>query len=263
MSAVMGAVAAALAVLAAGRAAGVTRSATPRPAAEPSGSVAPVGTVGSGPRDHVESSPTRGRVRPVSAPPVRLVVPVVVLVLAVAVVLGPTVAVGGTVVVGLARVRAARAAVRRRRRAVEAAVPDLVDLFVIAAAAGHPVLPCLVMVADRAPEPLRPALVEACTATARGMPLADALRSLGAGLGVLGPALAGALATSAATGAPLSPALRDVALVARDRRRREAETEARRLPVTLLFPLVCCVLPAFVLLAVVPLLAASLAALEI
>jgi tight adherence protein C len=66
------------------------------------------------------------------------------------------------------------------------------------------------------------------------------------------------LVDGAATGAPLGPPLAAVAATARDRRRREAEAAARRLPVQLLFPLVCCILPAFGLLAVVPLLAASL-----
>lgn len=198
-----------------------------------------------------------------SGPAAGLVAPVVVLVLAVALVLGPVVAVVGTVVVAAARVRAGRAVVRRRARAVESAVPDLLDLFVIAAAAGHTVHSCLVLVADRSPEPVRPAMLTARNAVLRGMPLSEALRDLGTGLGALGPSLTGALAASAATGAPLGPALRDVAVIARDRRRRDAENDARRLPVTLLFPLVCCVLPAFILLAVIPLLAASLASLEI
>ncbi len=39
--------------------------------------------------------------------------------------------------------------------------------------------------------------------------------------------------------------------------RRRAEQRAKRLPVRLLFPLVCCALPSFVLLSVVPLLAGS------
>jgi hypothetical protein len=46
-------------------------------------------------------------------------------------------------------------------------------------------------------------------------------------------------------------------------RRRRAEEDARRLPVQLLFPLVLCVLPAFGLLAVVPLLLASLQSLQL
>ena len=41
-------------------------------------------------------------------------------------------------------------------------------------------------------------------------------------------------------------------------RRRRAEARARRVPVLLLFPLVLCVLPAFGLLTVVPLLVGSL-----
>lgn len=225
-----------------------------------SGPVAP-GHTGSSLRFARRAPP--GSAPPRATPSRGLVVSVVGLVVAVALVVGPVVAVAGTVLIGGARIRGARAVKRKRARAVDSSVPDLVDLFVIAAAAGHTVHACLHLVADRAPAPVRPALIDARSAVARGMPLAEALRALGERLGVLGPSLAGVLAASAATGAPLSPALRDVAAIARDRRRRDAENDARRLPVTLLFPLVCCVLPAFVLLAVVPLLAASLAALDI
>ncbi len=202
---------------------------------------------------------------PTDPVPVRrsLAVAVAASVVVVALTVSPVAAVAGVAVVGVLRLRAARRQLRRHQRLIESSVPDLVDLFVIAAAAGHPVQACLAMVAERAPEAVRPALADARTSVERGRPLAAALHALGLRLGVLGPTLTGALATAAATGAPLGPALQDVAALARDRRRREAENEARRLPVTLLFPLVCCVLPAFVLLAVVPLLAASLAALEI
>ena len=62
-------------------------------------------------------------------------------------------------------------------------------------------------------------------------------------------------------GVPLLPALERTSLELRLDRRRAAELEARRVPVRLLAPLVTCVLPAFALLTVVPLLAASLDAL--
>jgi tight adherence protein C len=46
-------------------------------------------------------------------------------------------------------------------------------------------------------------------------------------------------------------------------RRRRAEEAARRVPVKLLFPLVLCVLPAFALLTVAPLLAGALGSLRL
>lgn len=81
-----------------------------------------------------------------------------------------------------------------------------------------------------------------------------------------GPALrrlVDALADHDRYGTPLGPILDRVAVEARLARRRQAEQAAQRLPVTLLFPLVLTVLPAFVLLVVVPLLAGSLASLEL
>ena len=57
---------------------------------------------------------------------------------------------------------------------------------------------------------------------------------------------------------PLVPGLERAGLELRLARRRRAEEAARRLPVRLLAPLLTCVLPAFVLLTVVPLLVAAL-----
>lgn len=186
-----------------------------------------------------------------------------VLVIAVAAVVGPMVALAITALVGVGRLRSARARRSARQRARDAAVPDLVDLFRVAAVAGHPVGSCLRLVAPRAPEAVRPLLMSAQAQVDSGQPVAAVLNDLGPELGPLGPALTGALGGSATTGAPLGPALERVSLLARDHRRRAAEARVRRLPVTMLFPLVACVLPAFVLLAVVPLLAASLASLRI
>lgn len=185
------------------------------------------------------------------------------LVFMVASVVGPGFAVAGVALVVVARVRAGRRARARRAQLIDTAMPDLIDLFVIAASAGHPVTTCLRMVTPRAPRAAAEGMHEAVSALDRGVALHEALQRLGQELGTLGPPLSAVLTASAATGAPLGPSLKDVAAVARDRRRREAENQARRLPVTLLFPLICCVLPAFILLAVVPLLAASVASLEI
>jgi pilus assembly protein TadC len=93
--------------------------------------------------------------------------------------------------------------------------------------------------------------------------LADALPSVVGEVGESGRALVGALVSSERDGVSLAPLLERVRVEALRVRRHELEVAARRLPVLLLFPLVLCVLPAFVLLTVVPLLASSLHDLQV
>jgi tight adherence protein C len=70
--------------------------------------------------------------------------------------------------------------------------------------------------------------------------------------------LSDALLASDRLGAPVGPVLARLAAEERTALRRQAEAHARRVPVRLLFPLVFLILPAFVLLTVVPGLAAGL-----
>ena len=65
------------------------------------------------------------------------------------------------------------------------------------------------------------------------------------------------------TGAGLAEPLERLGADLRRRRRRDLESRARRLPVTMLVPLVVCVLPAFMALTVVPMLAVGLDALRL
>ena len=85
------------------------------------------------------------------------------------------------------------------------------------------------------------ALDDAATAVPRLRPLVDALLA------------------SDRLGAPVGPALARLATEERAALRRRNEAHARRVPVRLLFPLTFLVLPAFVLITVVPGLAAGLA----
>jgi len=151
---------------------------------------------------------------------------------------------------------------RRERAAIAAAVPDLVDLFLVSASAGQTVAASLSAVAPRAPAPVLPAVQTANDRFGRGLPLAECLADLGLALGPAGEPLTDALRQSAAAGVPLVPLLEGVAASARDERRRRAQEAARRLPVTMLFPLVLCILPAAVLLAVVPVLFVSVGSLS-
>lgn len=155
-----------------------------------------------------------------------------------------------------------RSARRAHERAVRAAVPDTVDLFRLAVGAGLSVHQAVVAVASRAPAPVDAALDEVVRRVALGERLGDALDALEV-LGDPALPLASGLRGAARHGAPLADALERVAVDARVLRRRRAEEDARRLPVQMLFPLVMCVLPAFGLLAVVPLLLASLRSLQL
>ena len=144
---------------------------------------------------------------------------------------------------------------------VRAALPDLVDLLVLASSAGLSLPVAHPIVARHTAPPVGPRLVAADEAAARGRPRADALIEALAPLGERARALADVLVDHLRYGVPLVPALERAGLELRLERRRAAELDARRVPVRLLGPLVSCVLPAFALLTVVPLLAASLDAL--
>jgi tight adherence protein C len=76
-------------------------------------------------------------------------------------------------------------------------------------------------------------------------------------------ALAAALVDAERYGTALGPTLDRLAVDARMARHRRAEEAARRVPVKLLFPLVTCILPAFGLLTVAPLIAGGLRALRL
>jgi tight adherence protein C len=150
---------------------------------------------------------------------------------------------------------------RERSRAVRRALPELVDLLALASTAGLSLPVAHPLVAGHVPAPVGTALRAAHDATRAGRPRADALVEHLAPLGERSHALAQVLGDHLRYGVPLLPALERTGLELRLDRRRAAELEARRVPVRLLAPLVTCVLPAFALLTVVPLLAASLEAL--
>ena len=158
--------------------------------------------------------------------------------------------VGATVVVLRRRRRRNRDAARRR--AVEAALPDAIELLVLCVHAGRSPTQAVVELASRAP----PAIVAGFAAVElqlhRGRGLADALFALPDTIGAEGRELATVIATADREGLPLIPVLDRLAADARAARRRQGEAAARRLPVRLSFPLVGCTLPAFVLLAIAP-----------
>jgi tight adherence protein C len=157
----------------------------------------------------------------------------------------------------------ARRRLRRRDAAIVDQLPDVIDLLRLTTHAGLPVGAAITSIGHRPGGPVGAALASAGGLLSRGAPTSDMLTLL---LETCGPAarpLVDALADHDRYGTPLGPVLDRVAVDCRLRRRRAAEEAARRLPVTLLFPLVLTTLPAFALLTVVPLLVGSFSSLSL
>ena len=150
----------------------------------------------------------------------------------------------------------------RRTAAIRRQLPEVVDLLVLVTGAGFTVPLAVEAVARRAGGPIGAELAVVVAASAGGRRLGDALGELPARLGEPVRPLVAALAGSERDGSPLGPSLERLAVELRHDRRRHAEAAARRVPVKLLFPLVTCILPAFALLTVAPLIAGAISALR-
>jgi len=170
--------------------------------------------------------------------------------------IAPVLALPGVVAILATAWWRARSRRLRDEQALIADLPFVVELFRLALGAGLSVHHAVPAVATRARGRVRDALVEVVERERLGVPLADALGHLAEAAPALRP-LTMALVAAERDGLPAGPSLERVAVEARTAHRRRAEEAARRLPIQLLFPLVGCILPAFALLTVVPVLAAS------
>jgi len=166
---------------------------------------------------------------------------------------------------GAALARRWRALRRQRARQSEIVetLPEVVDLVGLAATAGLTVPLMVRTLSSRAPPPFGVAFAAVVERSARGWRLADALAELPEQLGDPVRPLTAALVATERYGVGLLPALEHLGYDARRERRRRAEAAARRLPIRLSFPLVCCILPAFGLLTIAPLLAGALRSLHL
>lgn len=180
-------------------------------------------------------------------------------VIGVAWVLGWQLAAAGVLVIWLRPIYDRRQQARRRDQMVAKELPQIVDLFVVALQAGNNVTTATRRVAEVSEGPVSEALQAGLQLVdGSGVPLADALETLPAEVGPAVRPLVGALVAAERWGVPVADSLTQIATEVRTQRRRQAEAAARRLPVQMLFPLVTCVLPAFGLLTVVPVLVDSL-----
>ncbi len=158
---------------------------------------------------------------------------------------------------------ARRHAERARAVQVERNVGEVVTLVALAVSAGHNLTGALRAVSAHTDGPVALALQHALRRVERGERLADALEALPTSLGESVRPLVSALVSCDRYGAPLAATLDRLIIDVRVSNRQRAEAAARRLPIRLLFPLVSCILPAFALLTVAPLIAGSLRGLRL
>jgi tight adherence protein C len=144
---------------------------------------------------------------------------------------------------------------RRRTRAADREIPVLLDLLAVATSAGLPPQLAFRRAVEGAEGPLADSLRHVIDATDLGGRWRTELKAVGERLELPDlHRLIGALARTEAVGSSLSEEISRLAADVREVRRAAAAQRARTAPVKMLFPLVFLVLPAFLLLTVVPVL---------
>jgi len=147
------------------------------------------------------------------------------------------------------------ASVRRRRARLEAALPHVVDLMSTCLAAGGSPSGALAQLAVVVDEPMRAELAALSARLTLGADPVSVWAAMGRHpqLGALGRALK----RSAETGGSVADALERLGTELRAERRAAIEAKARTIEVKASLPLGLCLLPAFVLVGVVPMVAGS------
>lgn len=148
---------------------------------------------------------------------------------------------------------------RRRARAADAEIPQLLDLLAAASRAGLSGSLALRRAGEAIRGPLAEELAGALRAVDLGARWRDELRKVAERLDLRDLRRTVAALTRAETlGSSLADAVDELAVQVRAARRAATSERARRAPVLMLFPLVFLVLPAFLLLTVVPVVVATL-----
>lgn len=206
--------------------------------------------------------PAGPRTRPGLTTSARAVASIItVIALALVTALSPVIGIG----LSLAAVGAVAHRRRTTRRRIVAerhrALPELVDVLVALIHSGLTPTLGWRQLPVCAPPALDDLVRNVVASLDRGVPFADALGRVLDDLGPSSRGLFDTLVTAERYGLPLVPALDRLSAEAAAERRRAVEAGARQLPVRMAVPLVVCTLPAFTLLGIIPVLAATLSSL--
>jgi Flp pilus assembly protein TadB len=145
----------------------------------------------------------------------------------------------------------------RHAQNVDSHVADFVDVVNVHLRAGSPPARAFLAAIDGATGDVAEASRNVARLVREGMRFSDALMEQRRAFGPRAQALVDGLIDTERDGLPPGRLFERLAADAHTQRRREAEARIRSLPVRLTLPLVGCILPAYVMLAVIPLLASQ------
>ncbi|MBM3742357.1 MAG: type II secretion system F family protein [Actinobacteria bacterium] len=137
-------------------------------------------------------------------------------------------------------------------------VPEMIDTLLVLVRAGHGPVAAISQLHNWVPTDIKPPLYRAHVELAAGQRFGDVIKKLRNDLGPGVFPVCDILASADRDGLPITSILDQLSFHSHRERQRLREIETKELPVRLLFPLVCCILPSFVLLAMLPLLINSL-----
>ncbi len=175
---------------------------------------------------------------------------------------GPVMSLAIAVVSALARRWRRLAAEKLLRRTRVQSMPELIESLVVLIDAGCSPAHAIHAVARRPPPALAHALDQIVAQLSVGVRLTDALDILTIHIGDSARLLVDTIARAEIYGDPLGPLLVRLHDEATRQRRQRADIAARQLPIRLCFPLVCCTLPSFAIITIVPLLAGAFSSLR-
>jgi pilus assembly protein TadC len=176
--------------------------------------------------------------------------------------LGPVMAIAVVAISMLTRRWRRFVTTKRESRARVEAMPELIESLVVLIDAGCSPAHAIHAVARRPPPALAHALDQIVARLGVGVRLTDALDVLTAHVGESARLLVDTITRAEIYGDPLGPLLVRLHDEATRQRRQRADIAARQLPIRLCFPLVCCTLPSFAILTIVPLLAGAFSSLR-
>ncbi|MDA2956121.1 MAG: type II secretion system F family protein [Actinomycetota bacterium] len=146
---------------------------------------------------------------------------------------------------------------------VDSDVPDFVDVVSVYLRSGQPPALAFLQASDTAPGTIGVAARAVAERVHNGERFMDVLTSLRSAFGLHAQPMIDALIDTERDGLAPRELFDRLATDAHAQRRRDADMRIRALPVRLTLPLVGCILPAYVLLAVVPLLASQLSSVNL